>query len=144
MSEQHGDPRFYALLEELADLHARKNHDYAKSDEPLSNFTRSRALGVEPWRAVLIRMSDKWSRIEQLSGAKVPKNESMRDSLIDLAAYSLLSILLYEDEHRVALVNGRFYCPTCKVVAQVMRHPDAEVCCPKCDAIAQPASGDEA
>lgn len=97
MPDRHGDPRFYVLLEELAALHSRKNHDYAKSDEPLSNFHRARALGVEPWRGVLIRMSDKWSRIEQLSGGKVAKNESLRDSLIDLAVYALIDILLLED-----------------------------------------------
>lgn len=94
---QSGDPRFYALLNEIAELHSRKNHDYAKSDEPLSNFNRSRALGVEPWRGVLVRMADKWSRIEQLAGGKVAKNESLRDSLIDLAVYALIDILLLED-----------------------------------------------
>ena len=95
---QHGDPRFYQLLEEIAELHSRKNHDYAKTNEPLSNFTRSRAIGVEPWRGVLVRMSDKWSRIEQLSSGKVAKNESLRDSLIDLAVYALLDVLLLADE----------------------------------------------
>lgn len=54
-------------------------------------------------------------------------------------------MLIWMDTHRpVVLVNGRFYCPTCHVVAQVMRHPDAEVRCPKCDTVAQSASGDEA
>lgn len=95
--DRHGDPRFYALLAEVADLHSRKNHDYARTDEPLSNFHKSAALGVEPWRGVLIRMSDKWSRIEQLSTGKVAKNESLRDSLIDLAVYALIDVLLLED-----------------------------------------------
>lgn len=94
---RHGDPRFYALLEEIADLHSRKNHDYARSDEPLSNFTRAKAFGIEPWRGVLIRMSDKWGRIEELSKGKTPKNESLRDSLIDNAVYSLICVLLLED-----------------------------------------------
>src|SRR4051812_26284459 len=97
MADRHGDPRFYALLEEIADLHSRKNHDYAKTDEPLSNFNKCAAFGVEPWRGVLVRMSDKWSRIEQLAGGKVAKNESLRDSLIDNAVYSLLCILLLDD-----------------------------------------------
>jgi hypothetical protein len=96
--ERHGDPRFYTLLEEIAELHSRKNHDYAKTDEPLSNFTRSRSLGVEPWRGVLVRMSDKWSRLEQLAAGKTPKNESMRDTLIDLAVYALIDVLLLEDK----------------------------------------------
>jgi hypothetical protein len=101
MAEQRsGDPRFYSLLEEIAELHSRKNHDYSKQNEPLSNFHRSQELGVEPWRGVLIRMSDKWSRIEQLSCGKTPKNESMRDSLIDLAVYALIDVLLLEDAKR--------------------------------------------
>lgn len=95
--ERHGDPRFYALLDELADLHSKKNHDYAMTDNPLSNFTRAASLGVEPWRGILVRMSDKWSRIEQLSQGKTPKNESLRDSLVDLAVYALLCILLTDD-----------------------------------------------
>ena len=97
MTERHGDPRFYQLLDEIAALHSRKNHDYARTDEPLSNFHRSLALGIEPWRGVLIRMSDKWSRLEQLAGGKSPKNESMRDTLIDLAVYALIDVLLLEE-----------------------------------------------
>lgn len=95
---RHGDPRFYQLLDEIAELHSRKNHDYAKTEEPLSNFNRSKALGIEPWRGVLIRMSDKWSRLEQLASGKTPKNESMRDTLIDLAVYALIDVLLLEDQ----------------------------------------------
>lgn len=96
-AERHGDPRFYRLLDEIAELHSRKNHDYARSDAPLSNFHKAEALGVEAWRGVLVRMSDKWSRLEQLAGGKTPKNESMRDTLIDLAVYALIDVLLLED-----------------------------------------------
>ncbi len=101
MTERYGDPRFYALLDEIAELHSRKNHDYSKQGEPLSNFKRSEAFGVEPWRGIFVRMSDKWSRIEELSKGKVAKNESLRDSLIDNAVYSLLGVLLLPDEHPI-------------------------------------------
>ena len=100
VTERFGDPKFYVLLEEIAELHSRKNHDYARSDEPLSNFRRAEAFGVEPWRGILIRMSDKWSRLEQLASGKTPKNESMRDTLIDNAVYSLLAILLLDESAR--------------------------------------------
>jgi hypothetical protein len=93
----HGDPRFYALLEEIASLHSRKNHDYAPDDDPLYNFRRAARVGVEPWRGVLTRMTDKWSRIEELSKGKTPQNESLRDSLVDNAIYSLLAIILLEE-----------------------------------------------
>ena len=97
MTERHGDPRFYQLLDEIAALHSRKNHDYARTDSPLSNFHRAEAFGVEAWRGVLVRMSDKFARLEQLSTGKTPQNESMRDSLIDLAVYALICVLLRED-----------------------------------------------
>ena len=95
---QHGDPRFYKLLEEIGVLHASKNHDYSPADAPLYNFRRSSRLGVEPWRGVLTRMADKWSRIEELSRGKIPANESMRDSLIDNAVYSLIAIVLLDEQ----------------------------------------------
>jgi len=94
---RRGHPKFYELIEEMCELHARKNADYAKDSDPLSNFQRAASLGVEPWRGVLVRMSDKWSRIEELSKGKTPQNESLRDSLIDLAVYALIDIVLLEE-----------------------------------------------
>lgn len=98
MSKEQGDPRFYTLLDELRQTHAAKSHDYAQVDAPLSNFTRARAFGVEPWRGALVRLGDKVSRLEELSRGKAPRHESMRDTLVDLASYALLTVLLLEDE----------------------------------------------
>jgi len=56
----------------------------------------SEAFGIPAWKGTLVRMSDKWSRIVQLS-QKAALNESLRDSLIDLSVYSLLCILLLEE-----------------------------------------------
>ncbi len=88
---------FDALLAEIKELHDKKNHDYAQDTDPLSNFRRSQAFGVPAWKGILVRLSDKWSRIEQLASGKVAKNESMRDSLMDNAVYSLLGILLLDE-----------------------------------------------
>jgi hypothetical protein len=96
--DRYGDPRFYRLLEEIAELHSRKNHDYAETANPLSNFQACAKLGVEPWRGVLVRMSDKWSRLQQLASGKTPQNESMRDTLVDLAVYALICIICAEDD----------------------------------------------
>lgn len=94
---RHGDPRFYALLEEIGELHSRKSYDYTPEGDPLANFKRSEKLGVPAWKSCLIRMGDKQGRIEQLANGKDPQNESLRDSLIDNAVYSLLCVLLLED-----------------------------------------------
>ena len=61
----HGDPRFYKLLEEIAELHSRKNHDYTPSGDPLANFRMCEKFGIPAWKGVLTRMSDKWSRLQQ-------------------------------------------------------------------------------
>lgn len=92
----HGSPAFYELLGDMAELHSRKNHDYAGSGDPLRNFYKSREQGIEPWRGVMIRLSDKWSRLESFcrqNELKV-KDESVEDTLMDNAVYSLLAIIL--------------------------------------------------
>lgn len=96
------NPAFNRLIEEVLALHNDKNHDYAEDADPMSNFRRAERFGVEAWRGILIRMSDKWSRIEQLTSGKTPKNESLRDSLIDNAVYSLLAVLLLDEQNKGA------------------------------------------
>jgi hypothetical protein len=91
------NPAFGKLLEEIAALHDSKNHDYAEDIDPLSNLRRAESFGVPAWKGVLVRLSDKWSRLEQLASGKEPKHESLRDSLIDNAVYSLLAILLLDE-----------------------------------------------
>ena len=96
------NPKFHALLDEIRDLHDRKNHDYAADNDPLSNFRRCQALGISPLVGVLVRLGDKQARIEQIVSGKTPKNESLRDSLIDLAVYALIDVLLLEDRDAAA------------------------------------------
>lgn len=91
------NPAFIALIDEIKALHESKNHDYATDTDPLSNLRRSEAFGVPAWKGVLVRLTDKWSRIEQLANGKAPKHESLRDSLLDNAVYSLLAIVLLEE-----------------------------------------------
>lgn len=94
------NPAFQKLIDEIVALHASKNHDYAQDTDPLSNLRRAEALGVPAWKGVLVRLTDKWSRLEQLAGGKDPKHESMRDTLIDNAVYSLLAIILLDEKEQ--------------------------------------------
>lgn len=91
------NPAFTKLLEEIAALHDSKNNDYANDADPLSNLRKCEAMGVPAFKGVLVRLTDKWSRIEQLAAGKTPKHESLRDSLIDNAVYSLLAIVLLDE-----------------------------------------------
>jgi|UniRef100_A0A7C3WP50 uncharacterized protein YqgQ len=94
-----GHPLFYDLLEEMADLHARKNSNYADPKDPLSNLRRCQALGISPLMGILVRLQDKWSRIENLArGVPDEVGESLEDTLMDNAVYSLLAIILIREE----------------------------------------------
>lgn len=103
---KRGHPRFYELLENLADLHDRKNANYAEDNNPLSNFEECEKFGVPAYVGTMVRMSDKWSRLTQLmKGKKDEVGESVKDTLLDLAVYSLLEIIIYEKYEKNKEVN---------------------------------------
>ena len=93
--------RFLKLLVEMEDIHRRKNAGYAgeASMDPWKNFRMAEMLDISAFKGCLIRMGDKYSRICNL--AEDPNNEqvgeSIHDTLIDLANYSLIAICLYEE-----------------------------------------------
>jgi hypothetical protein len=97
-----GHPRFYELLDELAQTHHVKSLGYDGNEKPYSNFRGSEELGVEPWRGALLRMRDKWQRILSLvrGGIDTLNGESLRDTLIDLASYALCVVILLEEAQR--------------------------------------------
>ena len=99
-SKGNGHPRFYELLEEIRRLHDMKNADYAKKGDPLSNFRMCEQFGIPAWKGCLVRISDKVSRIFNLAakGEAAVRDESIVDTLKDLATYSLICIILYEEQ----------------------------------------------
>lgn len=94
----HGHPRFYELLEEIAKLHSVKNRGYANR-EPLSNLRQCEQFGIPAWKGTLVRLGDKWSRIMSLvgQGKAGMGDESLKDTLKDMAVYSLLCVILLEE-----------------------------------------------
>lgn len=95
-----GHPRFLQLLSEAAKLHEAKSADYGESNDPLGNMHASSRIGIDPFVGALVRMQDKMARIESLvkkGGIGEVKTESMVDTLKDLAAYSYLAIILWEE-----------------------------------------------
>jgi len=66
----------------------KKNADYAGDADPFKNFRMSEQVGVDPARAILVRISDKLSRISNLLDreAKV-EDERLEDSCIDAINY---------------------------------------------------------
>jgi hypothetical protein len=114
------NPAFIQLLREIEALHESKNEDYAADADPLSNLRRCEKFNVPAFTGTLVRLTDKWSRIEQLAGGKAPKHESLRDSLVDNAVYSLLAVLLLDEQAAI----------TATVVVPDSRIPNEEFAVP--------------
>ena len=97
MSEQ--SKRFYEILETIKNLHDAKKHDYGNADI-FANFRLSELAGIPAWQGSVVRMGDKYARISNFikKGDFKFKEESIKDTLMDMAIYSLITIVLYEEE----------------------------------------------
>ena len=86
-----------ALCQEINNLYARKNADYGDS------FHTS--FKEEGMAMVRIRLGDKFNRFKTLSRGteQKVKDESIRDTLMDLANYALMAVL----EMEVATDDGK-------------------------------------
>lgn len=90
-TERHSD-----ICKEINALYARKNHDYGDSFH--QTFTE------EGMAMARIRLGDKLSRFKTLSrgGEQKVNDESIRDTLIDLANYAIMTVLEMEVVEDVA------------------------------------------
>ena len=92
--------RFDALCIRITNLYFHKSHDYGDS------FGRQwKDFGI---LSAVIRMSDKLNRIRQLAQeAQQVDDESMIDTLLDLASYAIMSVIeLENDQKNEAAADG--------------------------------------
>lgn len=79
------------VIDELEDIVNCKQQDYG-----------SNAILGSPYGAlngILVRMHDKMNRVVHLEKSKQSvKNESLRDTFIDIAGYALLAVLVIDDK----------------------------------------------
>lgn len=89
------------LCIELNKTYERKNHDYGNS---FSDTYKS--LGIA---AALVRISDKYNRMMSLGSGKkqMVNNESLRDTLMDMANYSLMTVLELDREKYLSEKKNR-------------------------------------
>ena len=89
--QMNGSPTFYSLLQEMAQTHDRKSHDYASNDNPYGNYTFSGELASLFSHSKLdvgfvSRIGEKLYRLANLERSqKVVYNESIEDTEKDLA-----------------------------------------------------------
>ena len=88
-----GDIALNAIANQMTDLYARKNRDYGNSfDKSMDKF----GLVV-----AAIRIGDKVNRLQSLvakRGEAEVKDESLADTFMDLACYSIMTMLWLRDK----------------------------------------------
>lgn len=94
--DRHGSPTFYKMLEEMAETHDKKSHDYASDSNPSGNYHFAGQLSLlfahESRDAGFVgRLGEKLYRLANLeSSSKVPLNESIADTERDLCVIMVL------------------------------------------------------
>jgi hypothetical protein len=104
---KHGHPEFYKLLDNIADLHSRKNRDYATQDDPLQNFKRVAEIckryklitpGHEALKVAIIYMlKQQDAAFKLLMHEQEGLVEGIPERLKDVAVYSLIENILYKE-----------------------------------------------
>lgn len=93
--------RFFDLCDLLKEIHRKKSSDYGcpSGTDPLANIRNgARFVGIPAWKGAMVRLSDKVTRLATYNVTGQLENESLEDNLIDLASYSLLALLLHQEE----------------------------------------------
>lgn len=105
MADRHPlSQEFHSLLKTIGDLHDSKQDDYGRQEDPFFNVRASEAFGMPGWVGAMLRASDKVRRIEKAAQQAVKgeqidlRNEGLEDSLLDLAVYALIAIVLKREE----------------------------------------------
>jgi hypothetical protein len=96
--QRPGSLPFLELLEEVRQLHLSKSQDYGSESDPLANIRQgAEFVGIEAWRGCMVRVADKVQRLKTFCRTGRLVHEGVRDTLLDLSAYSLLAIVLFDE-----------------------------------------------
>jgi len=90
--------KFFDLCDALKEMHRRKSADYGSAVDPLANIRNgAEFVGIEPWRAALVRLSDKVTRLQTYCRTGSLTFETFEDTCFDLASYALLTMLMHQE-----------------------------------------------
>jgi len=117
MTQQQQEQHFEGLTSQMKQILLKKGGDYATSIDKLSNFKLAGTIcGLTPELNCLSLIATKVARLGVLlsNTGKAPNNESIRDSILDLANYAvLLDMLVGEKDKQVDNC-----CGNCKVTKE--------------------------
>lgn len=93
--------KFLDLLDTIRELHLSKSSDYGcpSGTDPLANIRNgAKFVGIPAFKAAMVRLSDKVTRLATFNATGRLTFEGVEDTLLDLASYSLLALVLYREE----------------------------------------------
>ena len=98
---------FKVFTGRMKEIMLMKGDDYAASTDRLSNFKMAGPIaGVTPEQNCLSLIATKVARLGQLLGPnRDVKNESINDSVLDLANYAVLLAMLINDKPQGISIN---------------------------------------
>ena len=104
-----GHPKFKKVLKMMSLIHELKNSDYATEQNPFSNLDMSEDCGVPNWIGTVVRLGDKYSRIQTgcrkyMKGKDMTiKTEGIGDTLIDNAVYSIIAFIQFAQREGIGV-----------------------------------------
>lgn len=93
-----GDPCFLVILDEIRAMHIKKGADYGTSKDHFANVRASEEFGIPAWMGAVLRGNDKMARLKAFAQKGKLENESVEDSLIDLANYAIIALVLWREK----------------------------------------------
>lgn len=92
MKNKNKTETFEDITREMVEMYSRKNHDYGDS------FGETfKKLGLI---SAVTRISDKVNRLVSLSTKDAKVDESLEDTLLDLASYSVMTLIELRSDER--------------------------------------------
>jgi hypothetical protein len=96
------DP-FEKAIAAMVAINRAKRADYANDMDPFSNFRRTAAMmGIETFgtlESVRFNLAQKMARLQALAeNGRSPRNESVRDTWLDLAVYAVIGYCVINEE----------------------------------------------
>lgn len=94
---------YKVLCQDMLEIAEAKNSDYANDQDIWANFRLCEMMGVPAWKGALVRLGDKLSRMSsfQRKGTFAVADEGFKDTCIDAANYSMITMGLYEEDAEI-------------------------------------------
>jgi hypothetical protein len=107
---RHGSPIFYELIQQMAQIHDKKSHDYASDNDPFANYKfagmLSKLFNNADDSGFIGRIGEKLYRLANLENSqKSPSNESIADTEVDICVIVALWVAMRRERR---IIESRF------------------------------------